>query len=130
VEKEALAKKLAAENGASHEHLLVKVGKKDILVPYADIAGIYSEAKETYVLTTEFKTFLLDASLDRLEEQLPKTLFFRANRKFIITPDLVTSFTTETHGKLTVQLKALPKLPESLTISREKAPAFRRWLKR
>ena len=129
-DKNSLAQKLSAEAPINHEHLVVRVGKKDILVPYTQISCIYSEAKETYLLSADNKTYLLDASLDRLEEQLPESLFFRANRKFILNADLVQSFTAETHGKLTVQLKGHPKLPPYLTISRDKASAFRQWLKR
>ncbi|QMU28639.1 LytR/AlgR family response regulator transcription factor [Adhaeribacter radiodurans] len=129
-EKESLVQVLQQETSVNHEHLLVRSGKKEIRVPYPEISCAYSEAKETYLLTADNKTYLLDLSLDRLEEQLPESLFFRANRKFILTADLIESFTTETHGKLTVQLKPHSKLPESFTISRDKAPAFRRWLKR
>jgi hypothetical protein len=118
------------EAGLPRGHLLVKVGRQEIRVSYPEIACLYSEAKETYLLTVEAKTYVPDASLDRMEEQLPADLFFRANRQFILTPGLVQSFTTGNHGKLTVHLKAMPKIPSFLTISRDKAPAFRRWLKR
>lgn len=110
----------------AREHILVKVGRKDILVPYLDITCIYSEAKETYLLTTDNKMYLLDLSLDRLEEQLPASLFFRANRQYLITPELVHSLVPENHGKLTVHLHSKPQLPATLSISRDKAPAFRR----
>ncbi len=129
-EKELLRQELLEEATGNREHIVVRVGKKDTLVPYTQISCVYSEAKETYLLTSGNKTYLLDASLDRLEEQLPDSLFFRANRKFILTADLVQSYITEMHGKLTVQLKPHPKLPENFSISRDKAPAFRRWLKR
>ncbi|PSR52764.1 hypothetical protein AHMF7605_04120 [Adhaeribacter arboris] len=129
-EKYKLVQELQQETTGNHEHLLVRIGKREIRVPYSEISCAYSEAKETYLLTIDNKTYLLDSSLDRLEEQLPASVFFRANRKFILTVHLVQSYTTETHGKLTVQLISHPKLPENFTISRDKAPAFRRWLKR
>ena len=127
-EKLEAERKLNAEATSLREHLVVNVGRKDILVPYPEITCIFSEGKETYLLTSNSKTYLLNSSLDRLEEQLPPSLFFRANRKFILTPNLVQSFTSETHGKLTVQLKPNSKFLEPLSISRDKAPAFRRWL--
>ncbi|RDC63783.1 LytR/AlgR family response regulator transcription factor [Adhaeribacter pallidiroseus] len=118
------------EPTTSREQLLVKVGRKDVVVPYVEICCIYSRDKETYLLTADHKTYLHDFSLDRLEEQLPTSQFFRANRKFIITPELVRTISTEAHGKLQVYLKPYSSLPATVTISREKAPLFRRWLKR
>ncbi|WP_232065027.1 LytTR family DNA-binding domain-containing protein [Rhodocytophaga rosea] len=82
------------------------------------------------MLTHDNKTYLIDLSLDKLAEQLPASLFFRANRKFIVAATIVNSMQADTYGKLLVHLKAHPKLPPNLTISRDKAPAFRQWLKR
>ncbi len=129
-EKTALAAELETRPDSVQEYIVVRQGKREVVISYEEILCFYSEAKETYLITQEHKSYLLETSLDRLEEQLPEPLFFRANRKFIITPDLVASFAAEAHGKLTVYLKLLPKLPASLTISRDKAPVFRRWLKR
>jgi DNA-binding LytR/AlgR family response regulator len=106
------------------------MGKKEVVVPFTEIRCFYSEEKETFLLTSHNKTYLVDLSLDKLEEQLPDMHFFRANRKFIITSSLVTTVQTEAYGKLSVELKEAPKLPESISISREKAAAFRQWMKR
>jgi DNA-binding LytR/AlgR family response regulator len=109
---------------------VVRVGKKEAVVPFAEILCFYSEEKETFLLTSAGKTYLVDLSLDKVEEQVPQTHFFRANRKFIITAAMVTTIQTEAYGKLLVNIAEVPKLPASITISREKAPAFRQWLKR
>ncbi|MDQ3289980.1 MAG: LytTR family transcriptional regulator, partial [Bacteroidota bacterium] len=84
-EKEFLVQELRQETFNAQDYLLVRTGKKEVKVPFEEISCAYSEAKETYLLTSDNKTYLLDTSLDRLEEQLPESLFFRANRKFILT---------------------------------------------
>jgi hypothetical protein len=128
-EKQELARKLETKNRRQAEHFVVRVGKKEVVVPFAEVLCFYSEEKETFLLSAN-KTYLVDLSLDKLEEQLPDTHFFRANRKFIITSSLVAAVQTEAYGKLTVELKQAPKLPQIISISREKAAAFRQWLKR
>ncbi|MDO1447259.1 LytTR family DNA-binding domain-containing protein [Rhodocytophaga aerolata] len=128
-EKQELAQKLAKENRQA-SHIVVRMGKKEILVSYPEIQCFYSEEKETFLLTADNKTYLVDSSLDKLEEQLPETYFFRANRKFIIAPIVVKEVQSGEYGKLLVTLKETPKLPVSIPISREKAAAFRQWLKR
>jgi hypothetical protein len=129
-EKQELARELEKENHRQAEHFVVRVGKKEVVIPFTEIRCFYSEEKETFVLTSANKTYLVDLSLDKLEDQLPDTYFFRANRKFIITSSLVATMQTEAYGKLNVELKEAPKLPSAISISREKAAAFRQWLKR
>ncbi len=127
--QQALTQKLKEEKQHTTAHFVVKLGKREVVVPYTQILCFYSEEKETFLLTTDNRTYLADVSLDKLEEQLPAYIFFRANRKFILSAPLVESVQAETHGKLTVRLKLHQKLPEQVSISRDKAPAFRKWLK-
>lgn len=129
-DKDMLAQSLQQVKKQQLEAYAVRLGKREILIPYTDIYCFYSEEKETYLLTNEQKIYLTDQSLDRLESQLPEHLFFRANRQFIISPDVVSGFGSEAHGKLAAHLKPSPKLPEQIIISRQKAPAFRSWMKR
>ena len=110
-------------------HFVVRLGRRETVVPLEDILCFYSEEKETYLLTRDDKTFLMELSLDKLETQLQPSLFFRANRKFIFTPGIIETVQPDTYGKLTVRLKPHSRLPELVTISRDKAPAFREWLK-
>ncbi|UOQ51355.1 LytR/AlgR family response regulator transcription factor [Hymenobacter cellulosivorans] len=111
------------------EHLVVKLGRRDIVVPYGDIRCCYSAEKETYLLTLDDRQYLLDQSLDRLTEQLPPALFFRANRQFLLSAKAVEQVQPDTHGKLLAQLTAAPRLPQHIVISRDRAPAFRQWLR-
>lgn len=137
-EKEQLARRLqAAEQPAAPPvpepaavaHLLVKVGRREVVVPYAEVRCCYSADKETYLLTLDERHYLLDQSLDRLTEQLPAALFFRANRQFLLSPQAVVQMQPEAHGKLAVQLTASPRLPAHIVVSRDRAPAFRQWLR-
>jgi DNA-binding LytR/AlgR family response regulator len=129
-EKQALAQKLEEKNRRISDHFIVKVGKRDIIIPFGQILCFYSQEKETFLLTSDHKIYLVDLSLEKIEEELSENDFFRANRKFIITPSLIESIHTENHGKLSIQLKPYQKIPANLIISREKAPAFRKWMKR
>ncbi len=130
VDKQALAQNLELVKKHQLDSFSIRLGKREIFIPYAEIYCFYSEEKETYLLTHEQKVYLTDQSLDRLESQLPQHLFFRANRQFILSTDIVSSISSESHGKLAVIPKPFQKLPEKIIISRQKAPAFRSWIKR
>lgn len=75
------------------------------------------------------KVYPIDASLDKLEEQLDPPVFFRANRKFILTRQIIETVRPDTYGQVAVGLKPVARLPEQITISRDKAAPFRDWLK-
>jgi DNA-binding LytR/AlgR family response regulator len=53
-------------------------------------------------------------------------LFFRANRQMLINIHAVYAVRPQGHQKLLVQLKTPLKM--EVDISREKAPAFKKWL--
>ncbi len=111
------------------DEVVVRVGAREVVIPLADILCLYSEEKETYLLHQDGKVYLLDASLDKLEAQLGPPVFFRANRKFIVTRRIIETVRPDTYGKLAVGLKPAARLPEQISISRDKAAPFRDWLK-
>jgi len=82
-----------------------------------------------YLVTLDAEKYSIDfGSLDEIEAHLDPKLFFRANRQFIININAIQRVTPHENQKLTVSLKALPKM--DIDISKEKAPAFRKWLDR
>ncbi|MCF0065844.1 LytTR family DNA-binding domain-containing protein [Dyadobacter chenwenxiniae] len=64
-------------------------------------------------------------TMDEIEELLDPKKFFRANRQFIINIEAIHGIRMHENQKLTVALKS--PLTMELDISREKAPAFKKW---
>lgn len=136
-EKEALAERLQAVPVSPHiaspqrkpEEVVVRVGPREVVIPLEAILCLYSEEKETYLLHQDGKVYLMDASLDKLEAQLGPPVFFRANRKFILTRKIIETVRPDTYGKVAVGLKPAARLPEQIIISRDKAAPFRDWLR-
>ena len=60
---------------------------RDGLIPInsSEIAYFYSEDSVTFLKTKDAKTYIINDSLDTLENQLNPKLFFRANRKIILS---------------------------------------------
>ena len=67
-----------------------------------------------------------DYSLSSLEKKLDESLFYRANRKFIINVNYIRRFKPLSKSRVSVEL-ALPVIPEIL-ISRENSIVFKKWL--
>jgi len=109
------------------EGLLVRSGRQTVHLSYADIRGFWVEGDYTLVGTHDRKQYVADASLDKLEMEVPAGSFFRANRQYLLHRHCITGFERQANGKLLLQLRVVAHFPESVAISRTKAPAFRKW---
>ncbi len=111
------------------ERLALKVGNKTFYIGFSEIGFLYSSNKITYVVTTAGKQYIHDKSLEGLNEFLPDEMFYRANRQFIVTRNVISEIKPETNGKIRVLLNVSNGFPNRISVSRLKASAFREWLK-
>lgn len=111
------------------ERLILKVGNRTFFLGYDEIAFLYSSEKITHIVTNHGKQYIHDLSLENLNAQLPAELFYRANRQFIVTRDVVADISPAPNSKLKVNLKVENGFPNRIWVSRLKAAAFREWLK-
>ncbi len=105
---------------------LVKKLDQLLSIKTENIAYFYSEDGMVFMKTNSDNKYLLDASLDSIENQLNPNSFFRLNRQYIVNIDAIKSSVACGKGKIMVELNPKPKLPQ--VISREKASPFKRWL--
>jgi DNA-binding LytR/AlgR family response regulator len=82
----------------------------------------------TSAITFKNEKYVVDFTLDRLEEELDPELFFRADRQTIIHIDIISRFEDYFGGKLVVKLKS--PLNQKITVSRLKASAFKVWVEK
>ena len=107
--------------------MLVRKGLENISLRLDEIALFYTENKIVYVMDNTGKKYLADKNLTDLEEELDDTMFFRANRQYIVNINYVKGFKAYEKVKLLVEL-TIPELSHCITISQETAPAFRKWM--
>lgn len=105
----------------------IRTGKKNLKIPLAQILGFFAENKYTYLIDHLFKTYLVDYTLNELEAQLPASMFFRINRKFILNRESITAYKRIENNKISVSTKLVAPQPTEYIISRLKAPAFKKW---
>jgi two-component system LytT family response regulator len=101
---------------------------RDGLIPIEskDIAYFYSEDSVSFLVTKEKKSYIINETLDCLENQLDPIVFFRANRQFILSAHSVTKVEPYFNQKLIVKVD--PPIEHEITISKIKASAFKQWL--
>ena len=108
------------------ERFLVKVGAHLRVVEVEDILYFYSFQKGTYARLTDGKDYLLDQSLEMLEELVDPAEYFRINRKFLVSLKCIKDVVAYSNSRL--KLKVEHPVDEDLLVAREKVKAFKSWL--
>jgi DNA-binding LytR/AlgR family response regulator len=109
------------------EGFSVKDGRQNLVVAFDAIMVFFADDDYTALITQEAKRYLLDRSLDNIEQTLPGERFFRLNRKYIVHRSIVKGFNKIENGKLNVILSPSTYVPENIQVSRTKAPEFKTW---
>lgn len=105
---------------------LVKQGQKLVSIETSDIAYLFAEGRLSYLVTWNKIKYVLDYTIEELEQMLDPQQFYRANRAFIIQVKSVAQIHTYFNGKLKLELQ--PNTDKEVLISREKATEFKEWM--
>ena len=99
------------------------------LVPFQEIAWVYSEHKKAYIVKTDGRLVPTDFTLNEVEEKIMARRFFRANRQTIVHAASIEQVQAIENGKLSVRLKARlnDAKTEPINISRYKKQEFLQW---
>ena len=108
------------------QRILTYVRNELVPIPIKDIAYIYTENTITYVICFDGKRSTSNASLDDMYTNLNPTLFFRANRQFIISITAIDKIIKYGNSQLKILLQS--KTSEEIIISKNKAAEFKQWL--
>ncbi|HET6767095.1 MAG TPA: LytTR family DNA-binding domain-containing protein [Chitinophagaceae bacterium] len=109
--------------------LVVQKGIENISMPVEDIVLFYTENKIVYAIDQAGKKYMTEKNLSDLQEELDESVFFRANRQYIVNVKHIKSF--KPYEKVKVKIDMRPQeLNEQyyIIVSQEKAPAFRKWI--
>ena len=117
-----------SENFRPREKFLIRLNDRIVPVSVHDIAYFYSEAKNSFIVTRDGKTFVLDDSLDAIEAGLDPKAFFRISRGAIIAENVIDSASKLLGGRLRLTLKSGIPAGTDLTVSRARADDFLNWL--
>jgi len=119
-------KNLFDHNKSYKERFTTKIGQSIKMISTDDVEIFYSENKATYALTKEGKNYLLDYTLDKIEELINPKYFFRINRGQIIKIDAIKEISVYSNSRLKIILNHFSA--EECIISREKVNDFKNWL--
>jgi DNA-binding LytR/AlgR family response regulator len=110
------------------ERIVVKRGLEFILLRLEDVVLLYTENKIVYVADKDGKKYMAEQNLSELITSLDETVFFRANRQYIVNIAFIKSFKSYEKVKLQLALTTPELSHHFIIISQEMAPQFRKWI--
>lgn len=125
---EALMKALSeqAPQKEYKERYIIKINDRIVPLNVSDIAYVYSEDKNNYLVTTDGQKYIIDSSLDVMNEELDPKNFFRISRSSIVSMKSIKSIVKQPGGRL--RINAYPAPPYEMTVSRSRVEDFLVWL--
>ena len=127
---EALMKVLSeqAPQKEYKERYIIKINDRIVPLNVSDIAYVYSEDKNNYLVTTDGQKYIIDSSLDVMNEELDPKNFFRISRSCIVSINSIQSIVKQPGGRL--RINAYPAPPYEMTVSRSRVDDFLLWLEK
>ena len=110
------------------ERYVVKFNDMIIPVKRDEIAYIYSEDKNNYLVTFDGKRYIIDSSLDIVAGELDPEQFFRISRSVIISMQSIKSIIKQSGGRL--RIIAQPESSFEMTVSRSRVSDFLLWIEK
>ncbi|WP_407429740.1 LytR/AlgR family response regulator transcription factor [Arcticibacter sp.] len=105
---------------------LISKGENYHYIETLDIAHFYSEDGVVFLHTFTDRRYIISYTLDQLEQQLDKSLFFRVSRNCIGNVKAIESVAKYFNSRL--KLSFQPECPHEVLVSRVRVPEFLKWM--
>ena len=131
VDVDALLKVIGSAAQPSKEYkerYIVRFNDRIIPIEVSNIAYIFSEDKNNYLVTLDNHQYILDSSLDVVMEDMNPEQFFRISRSCIISMKTIKSIIKQPGGRLKVVHS--PESDQDMTVSRSRVDDFLRWIEK
>ena len=103
-----------------------KIGQHIKMISVDEIECFYSENKGTYAHTIDGRDYLLETTLEQLEQELSPATFFRISRKFYININSIKDIIAYTNSRLQLKLNSFKG--QEVIVARERVKDFKFWL--
>lgn len=108
------------------KRFLVKHAQKLVSVDVDDIRYFYSDGRLNFFKTADNKKYVVDYTMDELEEMLDAEKFFRISRSFYVSINSIDKIDDYFGNRLILQLT--PVVDKEALVSREKVSDFKTWM--
>lgn len=117
---------IAPEEKDYKKRFTVKIGQHLKMISTQSIECFFSENKATHLHTTDNRSYLIEESLEQIEQKLAPEQFFRVNRKFIVNINEIKDIIAYTNSRLKILLNTFQE--SEIIVSRERVKDFKNWI--
>jgi two-component system LytT family response regulator len=104
---------------------MVKLGEHIRSITTDQIGLLYADGRDVYLVTTQNRKFIIDYTLEALEDILDPKIFFRLNRTFILNINAIKDVLVYSNSRLKITLQQ--EFDKEIIVSREKVGEFKEW---
>ncbi|MCH4830790.1 MULTISPECIES: LytR/AlgR family response regulator transcription factor [Flavobacterium] len=104
----------------------VKIGQQLKLIEIQEIECFYSQDKGTYLHTLDNRDYLLEGTLEQLENELNPEDFYRISRKFIVPLKSIKEIQLHSNSRLKLILPSYKD--DEIIVARERVNDFKKWI--
>ena len=105
---------------------VIKVGEHLKTIDIDQIRYFHSQEKATFCVTGEERSFILDYTLDQLEDMVNPAQFYRINRQYLVSSGAIHDIISYTNSRLKLVLKG--SRDQDIIVARERVQDFKAWL--
>jgi DNA-binding LytR/AlgR family response regulator len=105
---------------------VAKFGDQIKHIDVSEVAYFNAVDNEVFLMTKDNRRYIIDYSLEQINELVDPQYFFRANRSFIVHIGSIKKISKYFNSRLHLELN--PQTTESVLISRVKVPDFMKWM--
>lgn len=104
---------------------MVKLGDHLKSITSDQISLFFADGRDVYLITNQLRKFIIDYTLESLEEILDPKIFHRVNRSYIVNISAIQDVVVHSNSRL--KITANIKWEPEIIVSREKVSEFKEW---
>lgn len=121
-----LRRLLGIEQKKEKSRFLIKIGEQFKTIACEEIAWFYADRNTVYLVAHDDKRYIIEYTLDELEQELSRKEFFRATRGMIVSIQCIQKVHKYFNSRLLLEIK--PEAGEQVLVSRVRVDAFLKWM--
>jgi two-component system, LytTR family, response regulator len=124
---DVLTQLMGSFNKSYKNRFIVKVGEHIKAIAVRDILYFFSREGGSFLQCNDKKRYLLDLTMDQIEQQVNPATFYRINRQYLVSFEAIRDIISYSNSRLRLDLLQAEDQKE-IIVSREKVSDFKEWL--
>jgi DNA-binding LytR/AlgR family response regulator len=104
---------------------MVKLGEHIKSITSDEISFLFADGRDVYLITNQQRKFIIDYTLESLDEILDPKIFYRVNRSYILNISAIQDVVVYSNSRLKITPHA--KWEKDIIVSRDKVNDFKQW---